>query len=72
MSSAAWSFIGIKLLEDVVFVGTRWWVAIVTTTTSVMSYKAKIREKRKETLQIHRHAPIHVSECTHAKDATED
>jgi hypothetical protein len=34
--------------------------------------KAKKREKRKETLQIHRHAPVHVSECTHAKDATED
>jgi hypothetical protein len=43
-----------------------------TTTTSVMSYKAKKREKRKETLQIRRHAPLHVSEWTHAKDATED
>jgi hypothetical protein len=42
------------------------------TTTSVMSYKAKKREKRKETLQIRRHAPLHVSEWTHAKDATED
>jgi hypothetical protein len=36
------------------------------------SYKAKKREKRKETLQIRRHAPVHVSEWTHAKDATED
>jgi hypothetical protein len=34
------------------------------TTTSVMSYKAKKREKRKETLQIRRHAPVHVSEWT--------
>jgi hypothetical protein len=42
------------------------------TTTSVMNYKAKKREKRKETLQIRRHAPVHVSEWTHAKDATED
>jgi hypothetical protein len=44
----------------------------LTATTSVMSYKAKKREKRKETLQIRRHAPVHVSEWTHAKDATED
>jgi hypothetical protein len=35
-------------------------------------YKAKKREKREETPQMHRHAPVHVSECTHAKDATED
>jgi hypothetical protein len=34
--------------------------------------KSKKREKRKETLQIHRHAPMHVSECTHAKYATEN
>ena len=30
------------------------------TTTSVMSYKAKNREKKKETLQIRRHAPVHI------------
>jgi hypothetical protein len=29
-------------------------------------------EARTSVMQIHRHAPMHVSECTHAKDATED
>jgi hypothetical protein len=52
-------------------------VQLPTTITNVMSYKAKNREKRKETLQIHRHAPMHVSECTqlpasHKKAAAAD
>jgi hypothetical protein len=42
-------------------------------TKNVTVQKAK-REKRKETLQTHRHAPMHVSECTHkyATDAATD